>query len=103
DRVADDRHVVEAEPVEQGDVEPGELGDRAEPVRAAGAAEAGVDRGDHVGATLRGQQLGKPGDGQRTAAAVQDEEWVALAEFGVGDGRRRTGDVKVVDLHHAVL
>src|SRR5258706_15463010 len=85
DGVADDGDVSETEFVEQGDVDGGEAGDGVELAGARGSGETRVCRGEHVRGDGIGELVGPSGDSLGAAAAMHDEDGVALASLGYGD------------------
>jgi hypothetical protein len=85
DGVAGHGHIIEAELVEQGDVDRGEPADAVQAFRPGGAAEPGVGRYEHAHVPGGGELVREGGDRLGPGAAVQEEEGVPLAAVAEAD------------------
>ena len=96
ERMADEMHLIEAERLDEVEIEIGEVGKLIEPVRRVGPAEAGMIRHDHVIALRQRRHERQPGAGP--ARAMQEQQRRALAAahdihrtIGDADGLSRAG------------
>ena len=80
-RVPDYGDVPHVQPVQQGGVETGQVGDAGQSSGPGGAVETGVSRHDHPGMLACRQQVTEPGHRGQPAAPVKQEDGLNAVPF----------------------